>query len=326
MNSTDTNFPIDAVITWVDGKDDLHKIKISQFINDEKIISSTGFRTKLDQVDEIKFAVHSILLFAPFIRNIFIVTDNQIPDFYKKRKEQEYGNVFIIDHQDIFGEDKNSLPTFNSISIETKLYNIPDLAEHFIYFNDDLFLLRQADIADFFIDGLPVLRGKWSKYKEDILIKKLFRSKKKKSVASHIKSQETAGKVLGFKRYYKFHHTPHPLRKSTFKNFFEKNRDLEKMNCSHKFRDAKQFVPQGLANHIEIKNNSCILKKEYQLVYFRNYNKPFLWLKYKLNFVTSKKNKLFLNIQSLDQCPKNKLDYILNWLGKRFSYSHKIFQ
>ena len=36
----------------------------------------------------------------------------------------------------------DALPTFNSHAIETSLHLIPDLAEHFVYFNDDFFLGR----------------------------------------------------------------------------------------------------------------------------------------------------------------------------------------
>ena len=46
---------------------------------------------------------------------------------------------------------------FNSRSIETKIHHIPGLAEHFIYFNDDMILLRKVSKSDFFIDDLPVI-------------------------------------------------------------------------------------------------------------------------------------------------------------------------
>ena len=44
------------------------------------------------------------------------------------------------------------LPTFNSTTIEMYLHRIPDLAEQFIYSNDDMFPIRPLQISDFFKD------------------------------------------------------------------------------------------------------------------------------------------------------------------------------
>ncbi|MEV4559339.1 stealth conserved region 3 domain-containing protein [Kitasatospora sp. NPDC049285] len=45
---------------------------------------------------------------------------------------------------------------FNSHAIETGLHRIPGLAEHFLYFNDDMFLGRPVRPEDFFLgSGLP---------------------------------------------------------------------------------------------------------------------------------------------------------------------------
>ena len=309
---------IDAVITWVDGKDVDHLKKITAFLDDKKTASNKNFRTRYDQVEEIRFTVNSIIKFALFVRNIYIVTDNQTPLFFKNKKENEYQNVFIVDHKDIFEDDKNLLPVFNSRAIETKLYKIPGLSEYFVYFNDDMFLAREVKKTDFFIDEKPVVRGKWLKFNENIFYKRLFNSEKKRKKAGHKKAQEMGAKILGFTRYYKFHHTPIAIRKSTLINFFKENRTLESANVSYKFRSPNQFLIQSLANHLEIKNKTAILKNDYQLIYFQNYKKPFLWLKYKLNTFTKRKNNLFLNMQSLDQCPKHKLDYVLNWLEEKY--------
>lgn len=48
---------------------------------------------------------------------------------------------------------KEALPTFNSGSIEMYLQNIPDLAEHFIYANDDMFAMNPLKPTDFFDNG-----------------------------------------------------------------------------------------------------------------------------------------------------------------------------
>lgn len=305
---------IDAVILWVDGNDENHKNKITPYLKGSQKAKSKKFRTRFDQVNEIKFTVDSILKFASYIRNIYIVTDEQIPDFLKQGDAKKtYKNVFIVDHKDIFKGFEQYLPTFNCRPIETCIHKIPDLAEHFIYLNDDFFIINQTKPEDFFLNGLPVLRGKWLHFDENIFYKKFKTTKK-----GHKAIQQNAAKIVGFNKYYNFKHTPHPLRKSTFATFFKANNNVFIENIKHKFRNENQFTPQGLANHIEIKNNNCVLKDDLQLMYFRSYKKPLLW--YKLKLRKEGKRKLFLGMQSLDLCPAPILEYLLTWLKKRTQF------
>ncbi|TYA53879.1 Stealth CR1 domain-containing protein [Formosa maritima] len=312
-NTGTNSHPIDAVILWVDGNDEAHFNKILSYIKDTEKLKSKKFKTRYKQVNEIEYTVKSILKFAPYIRNIFIVTDNQTPKFLTENKSKDiYKNVSIVDHGVIFEGHEEFLPIFNCRPIETSIYKIPNLAEHFIYLNDDFFIINETKPSDFFKDGLPVLRGKWLKFDKDILYKKF-----KKPKTGHKSIQQNAAKLVGFNKYYNFKHTPHPLRKSTFENYFKENKDVFINNIKYRFRDTSQFTPQGLANHLEIKNNSCVLKDDLQLMYFRSYKKPLLWYKIKLNIQS--KQKLFLGMQSLDLCPPKILSYLLNWLEKRVS-------
>ena len=56
--------------------------------------------------------------------------------------------IKLINHSQII--DAKYLPTFNSHVIEANLYKIPDLSEHFIYFNDDVFVARPLMPNHFF--------------------------------------------------------------------------------------------------------------------------------------------------------------------------------
>ena len=311
IENNSKNNPIDAVILWVDGNDENHKAKMLPYLEDKTKVNSEKFRTRYDQVNEIKFTIDSILKYAPYIRNIYIITDNQTPDFLKNSKtEHTYKKVSIVDHKVIFKDYDDYLPTFNCRPIETCLYRIPDLAEHFIYFNDDFFLINETKPSDFFKDGLPILRGKWLKFDKDIFYKRF-----KKPRVGHKSIQQNAARLAGFNKYYNFKHTPHPLRKSTFETYFEANEDVLIENIKHQFRKTSQFTPQGLANHLEIKNKTCYFKSDLQLMYFRSYKKPLYWYKFKLN--VKAKDKLFLGLQSLDRSPPHILNYILGWLEER---------
>jgi hypothetical protein len=84
------------------------------------------------------------------VRRIHLVTAGQVPDWL----DVDHPSVNLVDHSAILPAD--ALPTFNSHAIETSLHLIPDLAEHFVYFNDDFFLGRPIRPEAWFSPaGLP---------------------------------------------------------------------------------------------------------------------------------------------------------------------------
>tara|TARA_B100001996_G_scaffold74915_1_gene55317 strand:- start:1213 stop:2154 length:942 start_codon:yes stop_codon:yes gene_type:complete len=311
MNSNQNQKPIDAVILWVDGNDKNHQLKMAPFLENKEIRKTKKFQNRFSQVNEIKFTVNSLLKFAPYLRNIFIITDNQKPKFLKDQLlRKKYDKISVIDHKTIFDGYEQYLPTFNNRTIECLMFRIPNLAEHFIYLNDDFFLINKTQPEDFFIDGKPVLRGKWLNFDEN----KFFNKRKRKRIG-HKTAQQLSAKIAGFSKYYNFKHTPHPLRKSTFEFFFKTHTDLILNHLQYKFRSNKQFLIQGVINHIEIKNKNCFLKKDLQLLYFRSYKKPYLW--YRIKFLINNENNIFLGLQNLNSCPKKILSYLIKWLEKK---------
>ena len=320
------NLKVDAVITWVDGNDIEHRGKMSKHLKNKKSLNNKPVRMRFDQVGEIEFAVKSILKYAKFIRNIYIITDNQKPEFLKDDKiaEKKYPTVSIVDHKDLFEEYSEYLPTFNSLSIETMLYKIPGLAEQFIYFNDDFFLANNTKLEDFFIDNKPLLRGNWSLFYDDIWYKKVklffnkYFQKSKKPYYKHNKGLQKPAEILHFNKYFYTPHIPAIFIKSTLKDFFDTHKELLINNIKFKFRKPDQFVVHSLSNHLQIKKENYIHQKRSQLVYFQNYKKPLWWIKFKLRKVEKNKDILFLCMQSLDQCPENKLVVIKKWLSNKY--------
>ena len=65
-------------------------------------------------------------MYAPWIRNIFVVTNGQQPNWLKT----DHPNVKVIPHSEIF-QKKSDLPTFNSMAIEVHLHKIPGLRNVF---------------------------------------------------------------------------------------------------------------------------------------------------------------------------------------------------
>jgi glycosyltransferase involved in cell wall biosynthesis len=322
----DNPVKIDAVFTWVDGGDTNHIEKMKPYLSGSHSWNNEKFKTRFQQVNEIEHSIKSILKYAPYIKDIHIVTDNQKPNFLKNFIEQNNNiNINIIDHKDIFDNQIESLPVFNSMSIETKLYRIPNLSEHFVYFNDDFILLNSTTPKDFFTNGIPVLRGKWTKFDDKILYKvlhnkllKALGKQTKDTKYGYKRGQQNAARLLGFKnKYLRINHTPTPMRKTSLNNFFDKNKDIEKFNAEFRFRNHQQFLIQSLANHLEIKNASGFIKQDFQLFFLSSLKRSLFWYKYKLKRASHNPNKLFLCVQSLDKAPKKNLDFMLSWLENR---------
>jgi hypothetical protein len=124
------NDPVDVVYTWVDGRDPIWTERRRKFIG---INSNHDYRFK--NVDELKYSVISVLKYAPWVNNIYIVVDDvQKPSFL------DYSNpkIHIVKHSEIM--DSEFLPTFNSMAIEANIHHIRGLSRRFLYFNDDMFL------------------------------------------------------------------------------------------------------------------------------------------------------------------------------------------
>lgn len=322
----ENKFDIDAAILWVDGNDINHKNKLIQHLDDQSLINKKVVTNRINQVNEIEYTVRSIIKFAPFIRNIYIITDEQQPDFLKKAEtESRYQKVSIIDHKVIFAGYDQYLPVFNSYTIETMMHRIPGLAEHFVYFNDDMLLFRETKPEDFFTkEGLPIIRGQWMRFEEEKISKKLpillgLKKPKTKGYLGYKRTQDYTAKALGYARKICLNHTPFAMRKSVLEKFYLENQTLFINNIKNKFRHENLVMVQSVVAHLEVENNKKVLHNDYQLVRFDSAKKPLSWIKFRLFINKMNRNKLFLNIQSLDLYAKTKIEYILNWIDKNVS-------
>ena len=160
---------IDVVVAWVDGSDRKHRRKRDRYLADpgangqpERVASKDR---RFSDNDEIRFCLRSIRNYAPWVRTIWLVTDNQIPASIDRRNAERDG-IRIVDHREIFRGYQQLLPTFNSLAIESMLWRIEGLADRFLYFNDDMMLVGPVKPTDFFSDeGKVNLRGRWNNWK-----------------------------------------------------------------------------------------------------------------------------------------------------------------
>jgi hypothetical protein len=241
-------FDIDAVITWVDGSDPAHKQKRDHYLDQAQTPLHDNGTNPHRWVcsDELNFCVRSIANHAPWVRRIWIVTDSQIPELPALPAEFA-AKISIVDHREIFASYADALPTFNSLSIETMLWRIPGLSEHFLYFNDDVFLTAPVTVADFFAGNGPVLRGKWMDHSALV---DCSTSKDEASLLNYF-NQINAATMIGYTADHVFEsaHVVHPMQRSVMAELFETYRQEFTRNASFRFRCTQQFLPQSLHNH-----------------------------------------------------------------------------
>ena len=153
----EADFPVDVVYTWVNGNDPAHAAKRTAFLAERKDIHSNALdAARFRDNDDLRYSMRSLEMFAPWVRRIIVVTDAQTPSWLNVK----HPKIRVVDHADFV--PARYLPTFNSHVIEAYLHTIPDLADHFVYLNDDFFLGRPCHKTEFFTpNGLPLSLVDW---------------------------------------------------------------------------------------------------------------------------------------------------------------------
>ncbi|MGP5035846.1 Stealth CR1 domain-containing protein [Brachybacterium alimentarium] len=134
----EVTFPVDVVYTWVDGTDPAwlaRKRTALEQNSGETMTEDAAEDLRFVAHDELRYSLRALEQYAPWVRHIYLVTDQQRPDWLR----EDHPGISIVDHTDI-APAGTVLPTFNSQAIEANLHRIDGLSEHFLYFNDDVFL------------------------------------------------------------------------------------------------------------------------------------------------------------------------------------------
>ena len=142
---------IDFVITWVDGSDDRWQKEKQETRKHLGIVADVDDRKeRYRNWDNLQYWFRGVEKYAPWVRKIHFVTWGHLP----KWLNTDHPKLRVVNHEDFIPREYR--PTFNSHTIEWNLHRIPDLAEQFVYFNDDMFLTNQVYEEDFFKNGEPV--------------------------------------------------------------------------------------------------------------------------------------------------------------------------
>jgi len=243
---------IDFVLTYLDSNDiEWQKEKSKYTPGSTSDVNKNRYR----EWDNLRYFFRSIDKFAPWVRKVHVVTWGHLPEWLNTK----HPKIHIVNHKDYLPQEW--LPTFSSRCIDMNLHRIPDLAEQFVYFNDDMFLTGAVEPDFFFKNGLPcdaaVLSAQafnlnnsvkmyFAPYVDTGVINKHFKIRKviKSDLGKwiNLKYRSELFRTITMLPYPHFicfrnFHLPYGYLKSTYEEVWKKEPELLSAASSHKFRD-----------------------------------------------------------------------------------------
>ena len=224
---------VDIVYLWVNGSDPLWQ---KYFLYSAKKynlkMKKKQFDARFIEGDELKYSLRSIEMFVlHFIRYVFLIVPNfntQIPCWLNTSHPQIkilfLRDIFPLPIPEEYRNDPNSVFIFNSNSIDNIIPSIPNLADKFIYMNDDYFFGNRVEKSDFFDeDGRPKMivnthnfRNAYREYQKlEILSRNDFAGNNFNAVITGTVS--LIQKKLNFSANLDLYHVAHPYRKDLWK-------------------------------------------------------------------------------------------------------------
>ncbi len=249
---------IDFVITWVDMNDPSWQEGFSKYSTDKNNSKNGVSQARFRDNGLLRYWFRGVEKFAPWVRKIHFVSQGQKPAWLDENNPK----IHFVSHKDIIPEE--FLPTYNSVVIERYLYKIDNLADNFVYFNDDFYIINSLKQERFFKDNLPCdiavfsYNPSWSQWykriKNNIRIINRHFDKKEVLKAHHDKWFNS---IYGKKVYWNYIfslgknfitlRTPHnaqPYLKKTFVEVWEKEEEELKKTSINKFRALSDLTPE----------------------------------------------------------------------------------
>lgn len=254
--------PIDFVVTWVDDSDEKW-IKEKEKYSKTNEIAGNNENSVCRYRDwgMFKYWFRAVEKYAPWVRKVHLVTYGHIPAWLDTKNPK----LNIVRHDEFMSPEY--LPTFSSIPIELNMHKIKELNEHFVYFNDDMFLSKPVTPEDFFINGLPVhcaitepvranaVNGSFRHQLFSVtgLINgkfepQVYMPKYPEKWFSHLYKNDLKYNLRSLKEDYSsgfyFSHLACPFRKSTFEMVWTEFDKYLEETSRHKFREYNDIMHQ----------------------------------------------------------------------------------
>lgn len=249
---------IDFVVTWVNMDDPEWQNEFSKYSGNKDNTKNGVSKARFRDYGFLKYWFRGVEKFAPWVRKIHFVTSGQKPDWLDENNPK----IHLVSHKDFIPAE--FLPTYNSVVIERYMYRIPGLAEHFVYFNDDFFIINNINPERFFRNGLPcdiavfTYNPSWSQWyvriKNNIRLINRHFDKKEVMKRWHDKwfhksygSRARWNYLLSF--YNKFitlrvPHNAQPYLKSTFEEVWAEEGEELTRTSVNRFRALDDYTPE----------------------------------------------------------------------------------
>ena len=301
---------IDLVYLWVDGNDPKWQAKRNAFFESKVENSLSSFNGRYVNNDELKYSLRSIERYAPWIRKIFIVSDDQTPEWL----DIENPKIKIIDHKEILPAE--SLPCFNSNVLEHFLYKISNLSEYFILSNDDTFFNKIVSPTTFFgKDGFPIIRLTRKPFRRFrwFLREQIFKNPHKLYSKALFNAAELVKQKFGFFYNGLPHHNIDSYLKSDCirvgEQIFKNEIDHTKMNHIRNANDIQRIVYSYVA----------LAEKRGHLRYVSNDESLHIHIQKDRHFEKLKKfNPTFFCMNDTEYADDNDRMKLKVWLSTRF--------
>lgn len=258
------NYNIDFVVSWMNPYDDNWRKQKAKYwaieINDPEYDYNQVARFR--DWDNLQFWFRGVEKFAPWVRKIYFVTWDTVPAWLNVKNPK----IEVIRDAEIVPE--GYAPCFSPNPIETNLHRIPGLSEHFVFFNDDMFLLKPVEKSDFFVNGLPREMGVAYTLVNNIhndpfqhmlltmtgiingfFDKKDVQRKNRKKWINPIYGKQNVNTLSTWYNHgfsgIMIPHLPSSMRKSTYEEVWEKIPEQLLKTASHRFRnptDVTQYI------------------------------------------------------------------------------------
>lgn len=249
---------IDFVITWVDMNDPKWQAKFSKYSQNKNNTKNGVSKARFRDNGFLKYWFRGVETFAPWVRKVHFVTDGQKPEWLDANNPK----IHLVNHADFI--PAQFLPTYNSVVIERYIHKIPGLSEHFVYFNDDFYLINHVATERFFQNGLPCdiavfdYNPSWSQWykriKNNIRIINRHFDKKEVMDRHHDKwfnkSYGLKARWNYFLKYYdkfvtlRVPHNAQPYLKSTFEEVWAVAEKELTETSVNKFRALTDYTPE----------------------------------------------------------------------------------
>ncbi|MBR3833100.1 MAG: Stealth CR1 domain-containing protein [Lachnospiraceae bacterium] len=258
---------IDFVIAWVDGNDPewlQEKAKYDPSID----LTQDTIDARYREWDNLQYWFRAVEKFAPWVNKIHFLTWGHIPKWLDVNNPK----LHIVNHKDYIPSE--FLPTFNSHTIELNIHRIEGLSEHFVYFNDDVFLTSPVKETDFFKNNLPCdyfaldciyfapdSAGAYNGNNMEIINKhfvksnqfKLYKFKKYIKLRYGIKNLYRTIVLMKWPWFpgFRYDHLANCFLKSTLTTVWDAEEEILRATCMDKFR-SKRNVNQWIFKYWQL--------------------------------------------------------------------------